>query len=275
MSETASDNPTTLPALLDLQPHGPDTWIGLSAPYFWGRVYGGQVVAQSLWAAFKTVEPEFFVHSLHSYFIRPGAIDEPIRFEVNRLRDGRSFCTRSVAAIQSSGTIFNMACSFQKFEEAAEIQRERMPIAPDPDELHPTDGRGWGWIMETRQMRSYPGAGQSMGWVRITDELDDDPRLHACGLAFTSDTFQFTAARSLHPLHVPQVDHHQTFVGASLDHALWFHRPTRADEWHLYDWDCRSLIGARGMTVGNAFAPDGTHLASIAQEVLLRVRRDR
>ncbi len=268
-----TDLPTTLPELLDLQAHGPDTWIGPSAPYRWGRVYGGQVVAQSLFAAFQTVEPEFFVHSLHSYFIRPGSIDEPIRFEVDRLRDGRSFCTRAVVARQSAGAIFNLACSFQRFEEAAEIQRERMPLAPDPEALAPQEDNSWGWIMEKRQMMSYPGAGRSMGWVRIIDELGDDPRVHACGLAFTSDTFQFTAARSLHPLHVQQSDHHDVFIGASLDHAMWFHRPMRADEWHLYDWDCRGLRGARGMTIGNTFAPDGAHIASVAQEVLLRERR--
>lgn len=265
------DQPT-FPKILDLTDHGPDIWVGLSPKYTWGRVYGGQVVAQSLWAALQTVDDGFHPHSLHAYFIRPGNPDEPIRYEVERLRNGRSFCTRAVVARQSSGAILHLSTSFQRDEDEADLQTARMPLVPDPDDMKPqTDG--WPWVMERRSMVTYPGAGQSTGWVRLTDPLDDDRRLHACGLAFTSDTLQFPAARSLHPLHVPEIDHHITFIGASLDHAMWFHRPMRADEWHLYSWECRGLRGARGMTVGNLFAKDGTHVASIAQEVLLRERR--
>ncbi len=131
----------------------------------------------------------------------------------------------------------------------------------------------WPWIMQRRPLNSYPGAGQSMGWVKIIDEVPDDPRMHVCGVAFTSDTIQFNAARSIHPLQVPREQYNEAFMGASLDHSMWFHRPVRADEWHLYQWDCHGLSSARGMTVGNLFAPDGTHVASIAQEVLLRRRR--
>ena len=112
-----------------------------------------------------------------------------------------------------------------------------------------------------------------MGWVRIVDPIEDDPRLHICGLAFTSDAIQFNAARSLHPLQVTREQYQEKFMGASLDHAMWFHRPMHADEWHLYQFDCHGLTSARGMTVGNLFAPDGRHVATIAQEVLLRERR--
>ena len=114
-----------------------------------------------------------------------------------------------------------------------------------------------------------------MGWVRLLDDLPDDPRLQICGLAFTSDAIQFDAARSIHPIQAPREEYQEQFMGASLDHAMWFHRPTRADQWHLYEWDCHGLSGARGMTVGNLFAPDGSHVATIAQEVLLRERRSR
>ncbi|MDA3040370.1 MAG: thioesterase family protein [Actinomycetota bacterium] len=221
-------------------------------------------------AALKTVKLDYLPHSLHAYFIRGGDLNEPVRYEVERLRTGRTFCTRAVVARQSGGAILNLSCSFQRAEEAAEIQTAKMPLAPVPDDVQ-LQAEDWPWIMEKRPLVSYPGAGQSTGWVRIKDDLPaDDARLHVCGLAFTSDTVQFNAARSIHPIQVPQEKYHETFMGASLDHAMWFHRPMRADQWHLYQWDCHGLTGARGMTVGNLFASDGTHVASIAQEVLLR-----
>ncbi len=265
--------PTDFETLIALQQHGPDTWVGLSAAYPWGRIYGGQVVAQALWAALQTVEREADPHSLHAYFIRGGDPTEPVRFEVDRLRDGRSFCTRAVVARQSGGAILHLSCSFHRREDDAEIQTARMPLAPKPEDIRPHPEENWPWIMERRSMVSYPGAGQSMGWVRLLDELPDDPRLHLCGLAFTSDTVQFDSARSIHPLQVSREEYRDAFMGASLDHAMWFHRPTRADRWHLYDWDCHGLTGARGMTVGNLFGPDGTHVATVAQEVLLRERK--
>ena len=123
-------------------------------------------------------------------------------------------------------------------------------------------------------MGTYPGSGKSMGWVKLVDPLHDDPHLHACGLAFTSDTIQFPAARSLHPLfEAGSENNHEKFIGASLDHAMWFHRPQRADEWHLYEWECRGLRGARGITIGSLFAQDGSHVASITQELLQRERK--
>lgn len=264
--------PTTFDGVLDMVRHGPDTWVGLSADYRWGRIYGGQVVAQALWAALQSVDEAFFPHSLHAYFIRGGTLTEPVRYEVDRLRNGRSFATRSVVARQSGGAILHLSCSFQRAEVDADVQTARMPIAPRPDDVKPQPD-DWPWIMERRSMVSYPGAGQSMGWVKLTDPLSDDPLRHVCGLAFTSDTVQFTAARSIHPLQVPQEQYRDRFMGASLDHAMWFHRPTRADDWHLYQWDCHGLRGARGMTVGNLFAADGSHVATIAQEVLLREKR--
>ena len=264
--------PTTFAAVLDLVRHGPDTWVGRSADYQWGRIYGGQVVAQALWSALQTVDDGFSPHSLHAYFIRGGTLDEPVRYEVDRLRNGRSFSTRAVVARQSGGAILHLSCSFQVKEDDAEIQTASMPLAPDPVDMRP-QGDNWPWIMERRTMVSHPGAGRSMGWVKLVDPLPDDPALNVCGLAFTSDTVQFSAARSLHPLQVPQDQYHDRFMGASLDHAMWFHRPTRADDWHLYEWVCNGLRGARGMTVGNLFASDGSHVASIAQEVLLRERK--
>ena len=257
---------------MDLDKRGPDTWIGSSANYPMPRVYGGQVIAQGLWAAAQTVDAEFAPHSLHAYFIRPGMTTEPIRYEVDRLRSGRSFAVRAVVARQSSGAILQMSCSFQKPEIDAEVQTARMPLSPDPEDL-PEVLSNWPPIMNRRFLDSYPGAGRSMGWTRIQEDLGDNPLLHLAGLAFTSDSVQFRAARSIHPLPIPVERHNDYFMGASLDHAIWFHRQARADEWHLYEWDCHGLRGARGMTVGNVFTADGTHVASIAQEVLLRERK--
>lgn len=264
--------PTTFGELIELDQRGADTWVGGSPRYRSDRIYGGQVVAQALWAAARTVDEAFVAHSLHAYFIRGGSLEEPVRFDVDRLRNGRSFCTRAVVARQSGGAILNLSCSFQRLEIDAEVQTARMPLAPDPDDVS-HDPDDWPWIMDRRPLRPYPGAGQSMGWVRLVDPLPDDPVLHRCGLAFTSDTIQFGSAHSIHPLQIPSDQHRDRFMAASLDHAMWFHRPARADQWHLYQWDCHGLRGARGMTVGNLFTPDGTHVASIAQEVLLRERR--
>lgn len=264
--------PKTFTEVMQLEAHGPDTWVGLSPPYEWGRVYGGQVVAQALRAALHSVDEGFHPHSLHAYFIRGGDPSEPIRYEVDRLRNGRSFCTRAVVARQSGGAILHLSSSFQRFEDEADVQTARMPIAPPPEDMR-GQRDSWPWIMERRSMGTYPGSGKSMGWVTLTDPLDDDPHLHVCGLAFTSDTIQFPAARSLHPLFTGDENNHELFIGASLDHAMWFHRPLRADEWHLYEWECRGLTGGRGITVGNLFAQDGSHIASIAQEVLQRERK--
>ena len=273
MGSNADARPMTFSEVIELDRHGPDTWIGDSPPYTWGRIYGGQVVAQALWAALQSVEEQFAPHSLHAYFIRGGSLEEPVRFEVDRLRDGRSFCTRAVVARQSGGAILHLSCSFQVAEDEADVQTAKMRLAPPADDVRP-QGDNWPWIMERRSMGTYVGAGQSMGWVRLTDPVADDPKLHVCGLAFTSDTFQFSSARSIHPLQVPEEQHHDRFMGASLDHSIWFHRPTRADEWHLYQWDCHGLIGGRGITVGNLFAPDGTHVATVSQELLLRERKE-
>ncbi len=269
---TNDDHPTNFNDVMRLEAHGPDTFVGVSPQYEWGRIYGGQVIAQGLWAALETVEGRFAPHSLHAYFIRGGTLDEPVRYEVDRLRDGRSFSTRAVVARQSGGAILNLSCSFHVAETDAEVQVARRPLAPKPEDCGDSDEEWWPWIMERRPVPTYPGAGQSLGWVRIVDEMSDDARLHVCALAFTSDAIQFNAARSLHPMQVTHDEYRTKFMSASLDHAMWFHRPLRADDWHLYHFDCHGLLHARGMTVGNLFAPDGAHVATIAQEVLLRER---
>ncbi len=263
-----------LAELLTLEPHGTDAWVGPPARYPWGdRLYGGQVIAQSIRAAGHTVDPDYRIHSCHAYFIRGGTASEPVRFEVDRIRNGRSFCTRRVVARQSGGAILSLSASYQVPED----EPEGSQVAPPPDAGTP-DGNtdmGWGFTIERRTIPHPPGTGRSTGWVRITDELPDEPGVAECGLAFTSDTIQFGAARSGHPLaaRFAEEGNEDPFMGASLDHAIWFHRPVDPTEWHLYEFRSKGHVNGRGLTSGEVFDTAGNHVASVAQEVLLRVRR--
>jgi len=258
--------------LLTLEPHGPDTYVGTTAEYPWGgRLFGGQVVAQALRAAIETVGPERPVHSLHSYFIRPGTPDEPVRFEVERLRDGRSFSTRQVVARQSAGAILNLSASFQSPEDEADVTVGEVPAAlPRPDDPETSD-HSWGALLERRKVVSPDGR---IGyWIRLDAELPDDPAVHACGLAFMSDAAPSRPARALHPEFVGRENDRHWFHGASLDHAVWFHRPSRADQWHWFDARANGLSNARGLVTADAYTESGVHAISIAQEVLLRKKR--
>ncbi len=254
-----------------LEPHGPDTFVGVSSTTPWGRVYGGQVVAQALRAAAATVDPDFGVHSLHAYFIRGGDLSEPIRFEVDRLRNGRSFVTRQIVARQSTGAILNLSASFQVAE--AEVDRQvpdpPSPIA-SPDEC--TERDTWSPILDIRRTpESSPG--HSITWLRLAEEIGDDPTLQSCGFAYLSDDTPMSASRTLHPAHRPK--DFDAFIDASLDHSIWFHRPVRADDWQLHEFDGYGLIGGRGLSIGRVFDPSGVHVATVAQEVLLRVNTRR
>ena len=262
-----------LAALLDLEAHGTDVWVGLPGRYPWGdRLYGGQVIAQGLRAALHTVDEAFSIHSTHAYFIRGGSSAEPVRFEVDRIRNGRSFCTRRVVARQSGGAILSLSASYQVAEDEPEVMTLQPPAdAPDPDDL-PADG--WGFTIDRRIVEHPAGTGRSTGWVRVLDPLPDEPGVAECGLAFTSDTIQFGAARSSHPMSVgPRRRDDDPFMGASLDHAVWFHRPVDPTEWHLYEFRSKGHVNGRGLVSGEVFDRAGTHVASVAQEVLLRVRR--
>lgn len=258
--------------LLTLEPHGPDTFVGASARYPWGgRLFGGQVVAQALKAAALTVGAERGAHSLHAYFIRPGSYDEPVRYEVERLRDGRSFSTRQVVARQSSGAILNLSVSFQVEEAEADVQTATLPDIPGPDDPGSRDF-SWGALIERR---AVDGAGGHLGyWIRLSAELDGDPVDAACGLAFMSDAAVSRAARSPHPEATGGWADRTAFLGASLDHSMWFHRPCDPTEWHWFDTRSHGLSGARGLATGDVVSAGGTQVATIAQQVLLRKRRD-
>lgn len=274
--------------MMSLEQHGTDTYVGTGPAYPWGGLYGGQIVAQALRAAGHTVDPVFRPHSLHAYFIRPGDHTEPIRFEVDRLRNGRSFVTRQVVARQSNGAILTMISSFQVAEESPDVQAVAMPGVPAPDELADDT---WSPFFDRRSVPD-PAEGHAMAWLRVNDPLGDDAVLHACALAYASDDIPIEPVRELHPRHTPwssdgsvrpedtedgdvRPEDTEHVSSISLDHAVWFHRPFRADDWHLEVLEGAGIGSSRGLGRGSFFAPDGTHIASVAQEGLVRLVRPR
>ena len=253
-----------------------------------GRIFGGQVIAQALLAAYETVEART-CHSLHCYFIRPGDPKIPIVFEVDRSRDGQSFTTRRVVAIQHGRQIFNFSASFQKPEPGFEHQSE-LPATPGPEgfpdiaELEaemasdlPEDQRP---SMRQRplEMRfvdarplDTPGVSlppHQRAWFRVRTAMGADQRLHQAALAYCSDMALLSACARPHGVHW----HMPGYQSASLDHAMWFHRPSDSSQWHLYDMDSPSASGARGFNRGEIYRQDGTLVASCAQEGLVRYR---
>jgi acyl-CoA thioesterase-2 len=258
--------------LLSLEPHGPDTFVGIPARYPWGvRLFGGQVVAQALRAAGATVADDRPAHSLHSYFIRPGSHDEPVRYEVERLRDGRSFSTRQVVARQSAGAILNLSVSFQVGEDEADVQVIELPSdIASPDDPSLADS-SWGALIERKSVDL--GEGRLGYWIRLTADLGDDPLDHACALAFMSDAAPSRAARSPHPSFTGTHSDRRRFQGASLDHSMWFHRPSAPNDWHWFDTRSHGLSGGRGLVTGDVLSQQGVQVATIAQQVLLRRHR--
>jgi acyl-CoA thioesterase-2 len=265
-----SDNHITFGQMMTLEPHGPDTFVASGPQYPWGGLYGGQIVAQALRAASMTIEEGFLPHSLHAYFIRRGDATEPIRLEVDRIRNGRSFLTRRVVARQSGGAILNMSASFQVHEEGADVQTEAMPEVPAADSL-PRDS--WSPLFERGSLPEDLGPGRVGAWMRLTEEVGDDVSLNACALVYISDDLPTEAVLARHPQRPPHGQIGEHFWNASLDHAMWFHRPARAADWHLHDVTGHGLVNGRGLAIGNLFAADGTHIASLTQEVLTRPKR--
>lgn len=263
----SADRDVTFSQMMRLEAHGPDTYVGVGPRYPWGGLYGGQIVAQSLRAAGLTVEPEFRPHSLHAYFIRPGDHSEPIRFEVDRIRNGRSFATRRVIARQSIGAILNLSASFHVFEDAVDVQSATMDPDVGAPAAYPTGS--WSHVFERKQI------GPTRAWFRMREPVAGDPLTQACALAYVSDDLPTEAVVAGHPARmgiVDETDFDRTFMSASLDHVIWFHRPVDAGEWHLHDLHSGTLTGSRGLATGEVFTADGVHAATITQEVLLRVR---
>ena len=263
-----------------------DVFSGRSPKTSLQRVFGGQVLGQALMAAGTTVTPQRYVNSLHAYFLRLGDPAVPIAYIVERVREGRSFSTRRVIARQHGRPIFHMSASFQISEPGLEHQ-DPAPQVPDPDELAtlaqfksrgdaawPVDPDEWAAIDVRRvEETAAPGSPDGSGvgrlrvWLRAAERLPDDPLLHAAVLAYASDLTLLAAALVPHSV---QIGNPRLF-SASLDHAMWFHRPFRADEWLLHDEHSPSAGNARGLGQGRVFSRDGRLIATTVQEGLMRV----
>jgi acyl-CoA thioesterase-2 len=259
---------TDLVSLLDLEMVKPDAYLGVSPAIGWDRIYGGQVVAQALRAAGLTVAPEYRVHSLHAYFVRPGDEKAPVLFEVDRVRDGRSFCTRQVIAAQAGGAILNLIASFQAEEEGADVQRVLVPagVAP-PDAIESMETN---LFMDHRVISTVRDPQpHELAWMRVPEPLGEDPMTHACALAYLSDEDLLGVALLPHP----SGGDWDSMMAASLDHAIWFHRSCRVDDWLLHVIESPTSAGARAFARGAFYTRDGTLVASTAQEGLMRMRR--
>ncbi|NJP67349.1 acyl-CoA thioesterase II [Streptomyces spiramenti] len=285
--------------LLDLEPIERDIYRGKSQPSVIPRVFGGQVAAQALVAACRTVEADRLPHSLHSYFLRPGDPGAPIVYNVDRIRDGRSFATRRVVAVQHGQPIFHLSASFQTAEEGLSHQ-EPMPDAPDPETLptaaemlpqyedrfvHPSVSERLLDVRRAIDLRyvaeppfatvGSPREPRSQVWFRTTGALTgvhDDPVVHLCLATYVSDMTLLDSVLLAHGRGGWTVG---DVVGASLDHAMWFHRPFRADEWLLYDTDSPTTQSGRGLARGQIWTRSGELAVSVIQEGVVRVPRSR
>jgi len=282
---------TRLLALLDLEQVEENLFTGLSPDEPIQRVFGGQVLAQALAAATRTVAPSRACHSFHAYFLRPGDPKVPIAYQVDRSRDGGSFSVRRVVALQGAAQIFILAASFQRNESGFEHQSS-MPVVPDPESLEDDQQvllRDTGlrpdirrWVSRERpfETRSVLGRGpfENSGdrlarppvdhiWLRTRGAVPDDGDIHRALLAYVSDMSLLDTSLLPHGKSI-----FSDMQVASLDHAMWFHRPFRADEWLLYAQDSPSASGARGFNRGAIYRRDGTLVASVAQEGLIRPR---
>lgn len=280
--------PDNLIDTLSLEAIEVNLFRGVSPDDGFPRIFGGLVIAQALLAAYETV-PERLCHSLHAYFIRPGDVKAPVLYQVERARDGGTFTTRRVAAIQHGEQIFNLAASFQIAEDGLEHQTE-MPAAPDPeslateaeraleqkDKIHPKllehltrrpiDVR---WADPQDILNPVKKAPHKQVWMRARQPIGDDVRMQQAMLAYASDMAFMETALRVHGLTwtTPGLQ------SASLDHAMWFHHPSDFNEWHLFEQDSPSTSQGRGLVRGQMFSRDGKLVASVAQECLMRVRK--
>lgn len=257
---------TDLRTLLTLDAISPDAFLAPSAHTGWGRIYGGQVVAQALRAASLTVDPVKVPHSLHAYYVRQGDESAPVLYEVQRIRDGGSFSTRQVIASQERGAILNLIASFHTPEECEE--RLGPPAPSDRPAIESLTDDETPLFFQTRGRRDESGMATG-AWMRTHESFGDDPMLNACAFAYLSDEHLLGAALTGHSL----IGDWDTFMTASLDHALWFHRPLRVDDWLYFDLSSRGIADARGLSIATVHDRTGTLVATAAQEALGRPRR--
>ncbi|MGA8258066.1 MAG: acyl-CoA thioesterase II [Nocardioides sp.] len=271
--------------LLDLEYLDVDLFRGRQPQSERQRVYGGQVAAQSLIAGARTVEPDFHVHSLHSYFLLPGDYSVPIIYDVERIRDGRSFATRRVMARQHGRPIYYQTLNFQKEEPGLEHQDVMPEVKGPEDGLDLVEvmrkggnadadalGKEWAaidvrWLGNTKHgLEPDPRhRSQARMWIRINGEVGDDRLNHLAAFTYASDVSLLGSTLAAHGASASKTQM------ASLDHTIWFHRPFQVDEWWLYDQWSPSASGARGLALGHVYTPDGTLVATVAQEGLIRV----
>jgi acyl-CoA thioesterase II len=301
VSEAASDQtPSTPPdtdaavralvEVLDLEVIDDDLFRGHSVDNGRGRSFGGLVAAQALMAGLRSMPEEFFVHSMHSYFLLPGDPTTSIVYDVESIRDGRSFLTRRIVARQHGRAIFYMTANFHRHEEGFEHQDVMPDVLPPEQGLDVlkrmrdrTDAEGRHLAQEWAAVEAR-AVGHSLGgglepdpahparqriWLKINGRLPDDPHIQLGAFTWASDISLLGASLAAHTL-----DHEQAQM-ASLDHTIWFHRPFRADEWWLYDQTSPSAQGGRGLSIGRVFAQDGRLVATVAQEGLIRPARER
>jgi acyl-CoA thioesterase II len=274
--------------LLDLETLDEDLYRGAQPDSARARLYGGQVAAQALVAATRTVEPGFVAHSFHSYFLLPGDYTVPIIFDVQRLRDGRSFCTRRVSARQHGRPIYHQTINFQLPEDGLDHQDVMPEVAAPEQGVDMLELMAKGGTEEVKELEKewasvearYVGMSSFGGleedprrpsrariWMRFRDGLPDDPVTHLAAFTYASDISLLSASLAAHRPDLGKMKM------ASLDHTLWFHRPFRADQWWLYDQHSPSAHGGRGLSLGEVYTADGLLVATAAQEGLVRTRR--
>jgi len=291
VSEAAGGREAALMAVLDMEEREHDLFVGLTPSTTLQRIFGGQVAGQALMAAGRTVPEDRPVHSLHSYFLRPGDPHEEIRYAVERLRDGRSFTTRRVLAWQrrkgEDVAIFALTADFHAGEKPTAEHSLPMPDVPSPEALPGIEEMAAKYPEQAEAMKAMglavqqrfledpffpppksPPNTRTRTWLRVTPRLPDDPAVHAAALTFVSDLTLLSAG------FARLGGGWGSFAGASLDHALWFHHPVRADEWFLYETDSPAATGGRALCFGHIWSADGTHVATVAQEGLIRARKD-
>ncbi|MDZ5661989.1 acyl-CoA thioesterase II [Nocardioides sp. S-58] len=280
-----------LAGLLDLERLEVDLFRGAQAKTSRQRVFGGQVAAQAVVAATRSVDGDFVLHSLHSYFLRPGDTSVPIVYDVERIRDGRSFVTRRVSARQHGRPIYYMTANFQVPEPGLEHQ-DRMPDVVPPEQgfplvelaraQGPETAEHWEREWSALDVRHVGMTGQGIDedaehaararlWIKVDGALSDDPTTQAAAFTYASDLTLLGAALVPHGINIAS----PKLQPASLDHTIWFHRPFRADEWWLYDQFSPFAGGARGLALARVFTQSGELVATVAQEGLIRLRDGR
>ncbi|HEY2772862.1 MAG TPA: acyl-CoA thioesterase domain-containing protein [Candidatus Binatia bacterium] len=266
-----------LATLFELAPGSANDYVGQGLQYPWGGLYGGHIVAQALRAAAHSTADGLLPHSLRAYFIRRGNNAEPVRYEVDRIRDGRSFATRRVVASQHGEAILNLEASFHRTEDSPDIQTLSFPAAHAMPASIASDT--WSSLFDRRYVpetllpaTATGGIGRVAAWMRATGDFGGDELLHRCALAYLSDDLPCEAVIRAWPDARRYLESTGTHpFNASLDHAVWFHRTVRADRWHLHDVSCHNFAGGRGLAIGHVFDEDGLHVATVAQEALVRL----